>query len=140
MKIRVLVLGHAATELNNIPEGSTVQDVMDALSERNEWKWNGYSVHLNGVSAVGWTPVKDGDVLTMSPKIEGGARIKILMLGNSAQQIDVPEGSTLTDAFAAANLNTAGYSIMKNGSPANMITGVSEGDIVTLSPKIEGGK
>lgn len=135
MKIRILKLGEAATELNNLPEGATVQDAMDALA----WQWNGYTVMLNGMTATGWTPLKDGDVVTMNPKIEGGAKVKILKLGESAQQVDVPEGSTLAEALVAANLNTAGYSVMKNGSPANTITPISEGDVITLSPKIEGG-
>jgi len=134
MKIRILRLGEAATEIS-MAEGATVQEAMDAL----DWKWNGYTVMVNGMTAVGWTPLKDGDVVTMSPKVEGGARVKILKLGESAQQVDVPNGSTLAEALVAANLNTAGYSIMKNGSPANTITPLSEGDVITLSPKIEGG-
>ena len=139
MKIRVLKLGEAATELGNLPEGATVQDVMEALAQRNDWKWDGYSVMVNGMTAVGWTQLKDNDIITMSPKVEGGARVKILKLGCSAQQVDVPDGSTLAEALVAANLNTAGYSIMKNGSVSSTIDKVSEGDIVTLSPKIEGG-
>ncbi|MGC2422764.1 MAG: MoaD/ThiS family protein [Nitrospirota bacterium] len=138
MKIRVLKLGEAATEIT-LPEGSNVQQAMDLLAEKNDWRWNGYTIMVNGSIAVGWTPLKDGDVLTMSPKVEGGAKVKILKLGESAQQVDVPEGSTLAEALVAANLNTAGYSIMKNGTPANTITPISEGDVITLSPKIEGG-
>ena len=134
MKIKVLRLGEAASEIS-LATGATVQDSLDAL----DWKFNGYSVMVNGITAVGWAELKDGDVVTMNPKIQGGAKVKILKLGESAQQVDVPEGSTLAEALVAANLNTAGYSIMKNGTPANTITPISEGDVITLSPKIEGG-
>ena len=136
MKIKVLRLGEAASEVSLV-EGATVQDALDAL----DWKWDGYTVMLNGVKEglVGWSRLSDGDVLTMSPRVEGGARVKILKLGCSAEQVDVPDGSTLAEALVAANLDTAGYSIMKNGSVSNTLDKVSSGDVITLSPKISGG-
>ena len=135
MKIRVLKLGEAATELNNLPEGATVQEAMDAL----EWRWNGYTVMVNGLTAVGWTQLKDGDVVTMSPKVEGGARVKILKLGERASEVNVPDGKNIGDALEAAGFSASGYSIMRNGSTASTAAPVSEGDVITLSPKIEGG-
>ncbi len=135
MKIRVLKLGEAATELNNLPEGATVQEAMDAL----DWKWNGYTVMVNGMTAVGWTQLKDQDCITMSPKVEGGARVKILKLGESAKEIDIPEGRTIGEALVIAGFSPDGCSVMKNGSPANMITPLAAGDVCTLSPKVEGG-
>ena len=89
--------------------------------------------------AVGWTPLKDSDVLTLSMKIEGGAKIKILKLGESAKEVDIPEGRTIAEAIIAAGFSADYCTIMKNGSPANTITPISEGDVVTLSVKIEGG-
>lgn len=134
MKIRVLKLGEAATEIT-MAEGSTVQDVLDAL----EWRWNGYTVMLNGMTAVGWTPIKENDVLTMSPKVSGGARVKVLKLGEAAKEVDIPEGRTIGEALVIAGFSAEGCTIMKNGSPANMITPLSEGDVCTVTNKIEGG-
>jgi len=139
MKIKCLVLGQSATEIT-LEDGAKVQDAMDVLSERNSWKWDGYALMCNGVTAVGWTQLKDGDVLTMNPKISGGARVKILRLGESAKEVDIPEGRTIAEAIIAAGFSADHCTIMKNGSPANTITPVSEGDVVTLSVKIEGGR
>jgi len=135
MKIRVLKLGEAATELNNLPEGATVQEAMDAL----EWRWNGYTVMVNGLTAVGWTQLKDSDVVTMHSKIEGGARVKILKLGERATEVNVPDGKTIGDALEAAGFSSAGCSIMRNGSTASTVVPVSEGDVISLVSKIEGG-
>jgi len=135
MKIRVLKLGEAATELNNLPEGATVQDAMDALA----WQWNGYTVMVNGLTAVGWTQLKDSDVVTMHSKIEGGARVKILKLGERASEVNVPDGKNIGDALETAGFSSSGYSIMRNGSTASTVTPVSDGDIITLTGKIEGG-
>jgi sulfur carrier protein ThiS len=67
MKIKVLKLGEAATEID-AASGATVADVI---------KQTGYSVHgytrtLNGQIVFDSTQVKDGDVVTLAPKVEGG--------------------------------------------------------------------
>lgn len=134
MKIKVLRLGESASEIS-VVEGATVQDALDAL----QWPWNGFSVMVNGMAAVGWTQLKDGDVVTMNPKVSGGAKIKILKLGESAKEVEIPEGRTIAEAIIAAGFSAEHCTIMKNGSPANTITPISEGDVVTLSVKIEGG-
>lgn len=134
MKIRVLKLGEAATEIT-MAEGSTVQEAIDALG----WLWNGWTVMLNGTTAVGWTQLKDGDVVTMSPRVEGGARVKILKLGEAAKEVDIPEGRTIGEALVMAGFSSEGCSITKNGSAASMITPLSEGDICCLTSKVEGG-
>jgi sulfur carrier protein ThiS len=139
MKIKVLKLGESATEIT-LAEGATVQDAMNVLAEKNDWRWNGHTVMVNGAIAVGWTPLKDSDVLTLSMKIEGGAKIKILKLGESAKEVDIPEGRTIAEAIIASGFSADHCTIMKNGSPASTITPVSEGDVVTLSVKIEGGR
>ena len=103
MKIKVFKLGEAATEITL--RKANRQQAMDLLAEKNEWKWNGYTVMVNGAIAVGWTPLRDSDVLTLSMKIEGGAKIKILKLGESAKEVDIPEGRTIAEAIIAAGFN-----------------------------------
>ena len=118
MKIRVLKLGEAATEIT-LPEGSNVQQAMDLLAERNDWRWNGYTVMVNGSIAVGWTPLKDGGRSDHEP--EGGRRGqgKDTQAGRKRPtEVDVPKGSTLAEAFVAANLNTAGYSNNEKRKPS----------------------
>jgi sulfur carrier protein ThiS len=67
MKIRCLKLGESATEIS-MAEGGTVQQALDSL----EWRLDGYSIMVNGTTAAGWTVLKEGDILTLVSKIEGG--------------------------------------------------------------------
>lgn len=65
--------------------------------------------------------------------------VKILRLGHSAQQTEAPEGSTIADVLEQASVPSEGYSITINGLGAGLGAGVSDGDVVTLVPKVEGG-
>jgi len=66
-------------------------------------------------------------------------KVKVLKLGHSAREAEVPAGSTIQDALDKADFDPAGYSITINGLGASLGAAVSEGDIVTMTPKIEGG-
>jgi sulfur carrier protein ThiS len=66
-------------------------------------------------------------------------QIKVLKLGHSTRHIDVPAGSTVSEALKEAELGFQGYSLTLNGLGVGAETQVSEGDIVTLVPKVEGG-
>jgi sulfur carrier protein ThiS len=65
--------------------------------------------------------------------------IKVLKLGHSAQQIELPAGSTVQDALDKADMASEGYSLSINGLGVSSGAAVADGDIVTLVPKIEGG-
>ena len=67
-------------------------------------------------------------------------KIKMLKLGHSAREIDVPSGSTIADALETADVGYDGYSIALNGLGASSTTSVSDGDVLTLVPKVEGGR
>ena len=65
--------------------------------------------------------------------------VKILKLGSATREVDIPSGSTVADALAKAELDNAGYSLTVNGLGAGAGTALSDHDIVTLVPKVEGG-
>jgi sulfur carrier protein ThiS len=67
MKIKVLKLGETATEVD-AASGQTVADVIkqSGLGE------HGYTRTLNGQIVFDSTQVKEGDVITLAPKVEGG--------------------------------------------------------------------
>ena len=65
--------------------------------------------------------------------------IKVLALGRSAYRADVPPGSTIQNALDSVNVNMQGHSLSLNGLGASPETGVSDGDVVTLVPKVVGG-
>ena len=67
-------------------------------------------------------------------------KIKVLKLGESAKEIDVPAGSTVGDAIKTAEYDGYGHTRSLNGQPVFDTAHVNEGDVLTLSPKIEGGR
>jgi sulfur carrier protein ThiS len=66
-------------------------------------------------------------------------RVKILKLGSATREADLPAGSTVSDALAKVDLESAGYSLCVNGMGAGLGTSLADHDIVTLVPKVEGG-
>jgi sulfur carrier protein ThiS len=66
-------------------------------------------------------------------------KAKILKLGSAAFMVDIAPGSTIQDALDSASLRTEGYSLSLNGLGASTETGISEGDVITLIPKVVGG-
>jgi len=66
-------------------------------------------------------------------------RVKVLKLGHSTREADVPAGSNIENVLNKADFDPAGYSITINGLGAGLGAAVSDGDIVTLVPKVEGG-
>lgn len=67
MKIKIVKLGEGARELE-LASGASVDDAMGAIGGAV----SGHSILVNGVNAPGWRVLVDGDVLTMSPKVEAG--------------------------------------------------------------------
>lgn len=66
-------------------------------------------------------------------------KVKLLKLGHSAHQVELPAGSTVQDALNKAEIGSTGYSLTINGLGASAGVALSDGDIVTMVPKIEGG-
>ena len=67
MKIRLLKLGHAAIE-RELPSGSTVEEAIKASG----FETDGYAITTNGVGAMLSSPVHEGAVIALVPKVEGG--------------------------------------------------------------------
>jgi molybdopterin converting factor small subunit len=67
-------------------------------------------------------------------------KIKILRLGHSATEVDTPNGATVQEALEGGSLPFQGYSISVNGMGAGLSTVITDGDLVTLVPKVEGGR
>jgi len=66
--------------------------------------------------------------------------VRIFRLGGSgARQIELSAGATVADAAQAADLPTSGHTISVNGLGAALNTALSDGDTVSLVPKVEAG-
>lgn len=67
MKIRVLKLGHSASVIE-ADDGVTVEDAISAAGHDH----HGYSLNLNGLGTAPDAVLSDGDVVVVSPKVQGG--------------------------------------------------------------------
>ena len=68
-------------------------------------------------------------------------QIKVLKLGHSAQELhNIEPGATVGQLIEEAAFSAAGYSLSLNGLGASRDAEVSDGDVVTLVPKVEGGQ
>lgn len=67
-------------------------------------------------------------------------RVKVLKLGHSTRESEVPAGSNVQNVLDKVDFDPAGYSVTINGLGASTSAAVSDGDIVTLVPKVEGGR
>ena len=68
-------------------------------------------------------------------------QIKVLKLGHSAQELhNIEPGTTVGQVIEEAAFSTSGYSLSLNGLGASVDAAVSDGDVVTLVPKVEGGR
>jgi sulfur carrier protein ThiS len=66
-------------------------------------------------------------------------KVKVLKLGHSAQQVELPAGSTVQDALDKADIDADGYSLSVNGLGVSAGAAVTDADVICLIPKIEGG-
>ena len=67
-------------------------------------------------------------------------KVRLLKLGHAAKEVDVPAGASCEEAIKASGFETDGYSITVNGVGAMLSSPVSEGSVVALVPKVEGGR
>ena len=68
MQIKVLRLGHSARHVD-IAAGTTIGEVLSQESLPAE----GHAISVNGLGASQTTALAEGDVVTLVPKVEGGA-------------------------------------------------------------------
>ena len=66
-------------------------------------------------------------------------KVKVLRLGHSANEVEVPAGSTVEEALAKAGVPMQGHSLSVNGLGAGPSTGLAETDCIVVVPKVEGG-
>ena len=66
-------------------------------------------------------------------------RIRLLILGKSADSLDVDPDASVRDVLNSASIELEGRSITVNGVGADLSATLRDGDIVTVTPKVAGG-
>jgi len=67
-------------------------------------------------------------------------RIKVLKLGEAAKEIEVSEGSTVSNVIQQSGFRREHQTIMLNGQPAFETAPVHDGDVITMNPSVKGGR
>lgn len=68
MNIKVLRLGHSARHVE-VAAGTTIAEVLDQEALPSQ----GHAISVNGLGCSTTTALAEGDVVTLVPKVEGGA-------------------------------------------------------------------
>ena len=67
-------------------------------------------------------------------------RIRLLILGKSADSLEVDSDASVRDVLDSSNVALDGRSVSVNGIGADLSAPLRDGDIVTLTPKVAGGR
>ena len=137
MLVKVARLGTAVQEIA-LTEGQTVGNALTAadLSVENE------EVRVNNTSASESTVLRNGDIVTLVPKVKGGQKIvKVARLGTAVQEVAVADDATVQQALDAAGIDIDNEDVRIDGQSADLDSRlVGSNPLVTIVPKVKGGK
>ena len=136
MLIKIARLGTAVSELAAV-EGWTVSSALEAsdLEVENE------DIRVNNNAANEATVLHDGDIVTLVPKVKGGQKIvKVARLGTAVSQVAVSEDARVQDALDAAGLSIDNEDVRLNGHSSSVNDLIGDNDLITIVPKVKGGK
>jgi len=137
MLVKVARLGTAVQEIA-LTEGQNVGQALTAadLSVENE------EVRVNNTSASESTVLRNGDIVTLVPKVKGGQKIvKVARLGTAVQEVAVADDATVQQALDAAGIDIDNEDVRIDGQSADLDSRLEGSNpLVTIVPKVKGGK
>jgi molybdopterin converting factor small subunit len=136
MLVKVARLGTAVQEIALV-DGQKVSDALVAadLAVENE------DIRVNNSSATESNVLKDGDIVTLVPKVKGGQRIvKVARLGTAVQEVAVSEDASVQDALNAAGIDIDNEDVRVDGHSSDLNSSIGSGNLITIVPKVKGGK
>jgi len=136
MLVKIARLGTAVQEIA-LTDGQKVADALVAadLAVENE------DIRVNNGSANESQVLRDGDIVTLVPKVKGGQRIvKVARLGTAVQEVAVAESASVQDALDAAGIEIDNEDVRVDGHSSNLDSSVGNGNLITIVPKVKGGK
>jgi len=137
MIVKVARLGTAVQEVA-LSDGTRVSDALVAAGldqDTNE------DIRVNSSSASLDSSVSDGDIVTLIPKVKGGQKIvKVARLGTQVQEVAVDENATVQQVLDAAGIYVENEDVRIDGRSANRSDRIGSSSLVTIVPKVKGGK
>jgi len=136
MLIKVARLGTAVQEVA-LSAGQTVGDALLAadLNVDNE------EIRVNQRTASESDSLNEGDLVTLVPKVKGGQIIvKVARLGTAVQEVAVSDNATVQDVLDAADMQIDNEDVRIDNTSADLGSRISSNCLVTIVPKVKGGK
>lgn len=135
MKVTVMRFNHGAKEVQ-VAAGSSVGDAISASG----FQASGHTVTLNGESTQLGASLSDGAVITLVPKVEGGAeQVKVNQMNRGTRFEALRYGDTIASVLARLGIDPSGNTIHLNPNTASLSDRPQNGDCITLTPKVQGG-
>ena len=136
MLVKIARLGTAVQEIA-LTDGSKVSDALVAADLTVEAE----DIRVNNSSASQDTVLRDGDIVTLVPKVKGGQRIvKVARLGTAVQEVAVAETATVQEALDAAGIEIENEDVRVDGRSSELGAQIGSGSLITIVPKVKGGK
>jgi sulfur carrier protein ThiS len=66
-------------------------------------------------------------------------RIRLLTLGKSADTLEMDPDASVHDVLDQSNVELQGRSVTVNGVGCDLAAQLRDGDIITITPKVQGG-
>jgi len=134
--IKVARLGTTVQEVA-LNDGASVQDALIAAGLTVD----GEDVRVNSSNSGLNDEVEDGDIVTLVPKVKGGQKVvKVARLGSTVQEVAVENDAIVEAALQAADVIIENEDIRLDGRSAGLSDGIGDASMITIVPKVKGGK
>lgn len=135
--VKVARLGTAVQEVA-LGEGATVQQALTAagleLSGTEEMRINESGAAMND-------EVEDGDIVTLVPKVKGGQKVvRVARLGSAVVEVAVADDARVQNALDAAGVALGNEDVRIDGRSVSATDSIGDADLITIVPKVKGGK
>ncbi len=134
--VKVARLGNTVQEVA-LNEGASVQDALTAA----DLAVDGEDIRVNSSNARLTDEVSDADIVTLVPKVKGGQKlVKVARLGSTVQEVAVETHDNVEAALIAADVIVENEEIRLDGRSANLSDRIGSATMITIVPKVKGGK
>ena len=134
--VKVARLGNTVQEVA-LNEGASVQDALTAA----DLTVDGEDIRVNSSNSNLNDEVRNGDIVTLVPKVKGGQKIvKVARLGSTVQEVAVENDANVEDALEAADVIVENEEIRLDGRSASLSDRIGSASMITIVPKVKGGK
>lgn len=134
--VKVARLGNTVQEVA-LNEGASVQDALTAA----DLAVDGEDVRVNSSNASLSDELSNGDIVTLVPKVKGGQKVvKVARLGSTVQEVAVDNEASVEDALEAADVIVENEDIRLDGRSASLSDSIGDASMITIVPKVKGGK